>query len=423
MKCWNCGAELREGQQFCGGCGAQQNTQTPPPQPGPQMPPPPAGDAYTGAPYTAPAGGGQNNGPLLIKIIAIAFAVIDVIFALACIGSIFSGLGTIFNIMRYHGPFLLVITTLLTIILSLLNAVADIAMGAGLLLIAFKQTPENADGLLLCTGAAAAARVLLTVISIPVVFLAAIAGNSFAAAIGTVVGSIGGLLLCLIGVALPLAGIYAVRRYMMNEAPLAGKSKDQMIAEMKAALASVRGAASEVGAAAAAGAAAAQANIQAQQQARQAQQQAQYQQNYQNGAYQGQAGYGRMKTDRSLLMYILLTIVTCGISSWYFIYSIARDVNVLCAGDGQKTSGLLAFILLNLITCGIYSWFWYYSLGNRLAANAPRDGMYFQENGTTVLLWCLLGSFLCGIGPFVAMHILIKNTNALSAAYNQVNGL
>ena len=53
-------------------------------------------------------------------------------------------------------------------------------------------------------------------------------------------------------------------------------------------------------------------------------------------------------------------------------------------------------------TCGIYNWIWYYNLGDRLASNAPRYGMNFQENGTTILLWKLLGVFLFGIGPFIA---------------------
>ena len=35
----------------------------------------------------------------------------------------------------------------------------------------------------------------------------------------------------------------------------------------------------------------------------------------------------------------------------------------------------------------------------------------------------LVVMLLCGIGPWVAMHILIKNTNALAAAYNASNGL
>lgn len=143
------------------------------------------------------------------------------------------------------------------------------------------------------------------------------------------------------------------------------------------------------------------------------------------GAYQygGYPGYGRLQTDRSLLVYILLSLLTCGIYSWYFIYRLAQDVNVACEGDGSSTSGLAVFLLLSLITCGIYPIFWWYSLANRLAANAPRYGLHFQENGTTVLLWYVFGVLICGIGPYVAAYIVIKNTNTICLAYNQYNNL
>lgn len=131
----------------------------------------------------------------------------------------------------------------------------------------------------------------------------------------------------------------------------------------------------------------------------------------------------RLKDDRGLLSYILLSLITCGIYSYYFIYQIAKDVNIACEGDNESTQGLVGFVLLNMITCGIYSWVWYYKLGNRLAANAPRYNMQFQENGTTVLIWLIFGSLLCGVGAFIAMNILIKNSNAICAAYNRTHSL
>ncbi len=130
----------------------------------------------------------------------------------------------------------------------------------------------------------------------------------------------------------------------------------------------------------------------------------------------------RLRTDYSLVAYILLGIVTCGIYPLYMVHCLARDMNVTGNGDGQHTNGLLMLILLSTITCGIYGWIYWYKLGNRQSYTAPRYGMTFQENGTTVLLWMFFGSFLCGIGAFIAMHIIIKNTNALNAAYNQRNG-
>lgn len=137
---------------------------------------------------------------------------------------------------------------------------------------------------------------------------------------------------------------------------------------------------------------------------------------------QGYYNGGKLKDDRGLISYILLNLITCGIYGYYFLYKMAHDVNIACEGDGQSTAGLVQFIVLSFITCGIYSWYWYYKLGNRLAANAPKYGMNFQENGTTVLLWLLFGLLLCGIGPFIAMYILIKNSNMICNAYNRAHG-
>ena len=134
-------------------------------------------------------------------------------------------------------------------------------------------------------------------------------------------------------------------------------------------------------------------------------------------------GVVSMIVRRSVPMCIFLSIITCGIYGYYFVYKMARDVNIACEGDGESTAGLLQFIVLSFVTCGIYAWIWYYKLGNRLAENAPRYGMNFQENGTTVLMWQLFGAILCGIGPFIAMNILIKNSNKICNAYNQAHNL
>lgn len=142
-----------------------------------------------------------------------------------------------------------------------------------------------------------------------------------------------------------------------------------------------------------------------------------------NRYYQSQSqpgGYtGPLKTDRSLVLYILLGFLTCGIYQLYVFYTIMRDVNVACDGDGKHTPGLLEFILFGILTCGIYDLYWFYSVGNRLADNAPRYGLRFQENGTTLLLWMLIGSLLCFIGSYVGIYFLLNNVNAICNAYNQ----
>ena len=140
---------------------------------------------------------------------------------------------------------------------------------------------------------------------------------------------------------------------------------------------------------------------------------------YQSQSQPGGVYTGPLKTDRSLALYILLGFLTCGIYQLYVFYTIMRDVNVACDGDGRHTPGLLEFILFGILTCGIYDLYWFYSVGNRLADNAPRYGLHFQENGTTLLLWMLIGSLLCFIGSYVGIYFLLNNVNAICNAYNQ----
>ena len=130
---------------------------------------------------------------------------------------------------------------------------------------------------------------------------------------------------------------------------------------------------------------------------------------------------GPLPTDRNIVTYILLGLVTCGIYDLYVLHCMIKDVNITCAGDGKTTSGIFEYIVFGILTCGIYDYYWLYTFANRIGDNAPRYGMNFQENGTTILLWWIFGAFLCGVGPFIAMYLLIKNTNALNAAYNQIN--
>ena len=143
-----------------------------------------------------------------------------------------------------------------------------------------------------------------------------------------------------------------------------------------------------------------------------------------NGAYNaGPQAFMPLRTDRSLLIFILLSLVTCGIYMYIFLYYMIKDINTACSGDGDETPGLLLYVLLSLVTCGIYSYIWVYKLGDRLARNCQRYGYTVTENGTTVLLWFLFGALLCGVGPFIGWNILINNTNMVCAGYNREHGV
>ena len=128
----------------------------------------------------------------------------------------------------------------------------------------------------------------------------------------------------------------------------------------------------------------------------------------------------RVKTDRSLLIYILLTIVTFGIYGLIFIHELAKDVNEMCREDGKTTQGLLMLILLTAVTCGIYAIYWWYAVSERVGNAAARRGLNnLNFNGGTFLLWYLVGALLCGIGSLVAYYKLFDACNQVGNHYNQ----
>lgn len=135
------------------------------------------------------------------------------------------------------------------------------------------------------------------------------------------------------------------------------------------------------------------------------------------------AGLAPLNTKRDIATYIILTIVTCGIYGYYYVYQLAQDANIICRDDGDETQGLGIYILLSIVTCGVYSYYWMYKLADRLKANAPRYNTNLTQGGSEVLLWLILGLFTCGVCSFVAMNIIIENMNKLSERYNETYGL
>lgn len=124
-----------------------------------------------------------------------------------------------------------------------------------------------------------------------------------------------------------------------------------------------------------------------------------------------------MKTNRGLVKFILLSLITCGIYALFFWSAYARDMNIVCAGDGKHTGGIIKRILLSMITFGIYELVWMYGVGERISVNCHKRGIHCNVTGGSVLLWYLLGSLIV-VGPFIACYKMFDGLNELCHAYN-----
>lgn len=424
MFCPNCGKPLDEGAKFCSNCGAPvPEAPKAPEAPVNEAPAAPVNEAPAGEAPKAPEAPAAQPGETVRTVTFTAnenairtalravCGVLGAIFAFFALKNLFTVLvflfqsvGTLPNVLRGYFPFgtaAYLLSFLVNLLLYLLAVAAPAVAAAALLLAAVKWEKKHADLVFCGVALAAALRLALFVLTVPFTFL--LRAFVYHGSLGLTLSFFTSSLLHILGYMLTAAAVFGLM-YLLGCVPVMGKSMDQIKESIRGSVRDISGgvqrAASDVAARAAAAenptAAPAASNL----------------------------NYSRVKrTNRSLLMYILLNFITCGIYGYIFIYGLSGDVNDVCDGDGQKTGGLLAYLLLGFITCGIYDFIWWYKLCNRISVNGPRYGVTIQENGTTFLLWSLLGSLLCGIGPFIALHQVLRNMNTLCAAYNHANGL
>lgn len=135
-----------------------------------------------------------------------------------------------------------------------------------------------------------------------------------------------------------------------------------------------------------------------------------------------QAPVGQLKTNKGLLKYILLALITFGIYPLVVMSAVSNDINIVASRyDGKKTMHfcLLTFIVAP-ITCGIAGIVWYHKISNRIGAELKRRGIAYSFSAADFWLWNVLGAFIA-VGPLVYLHKLFKATNLMCADYN-VNG-
>jgi len=131
------------------------------------------------------------------------------------------------------------------------------------------------------------------------------------------------------------------------------------------------------------------------------------------------APVGQLKTNRSILKFILLSIVTFGIYSIVFYSGISNDINVVASRyDGKKTMhyALLLF-LIGPLTFGIGYFVWFHKISNRIGGEVSRRGINYSFSASTFWLWFVLGSLIL-VGPFIYGHQLCKAMNMMAENYN-----
>ena len=109
--------------------------------------------------------------------------------------------------------------------------------------------------------------------------------------------------------------------------------------------------------------------------------------------------------ERSIPLYIVLSIVTCGIFGLYWFVCLTDDTN---EASGQDLTGGVLALVLTIITCNIYGWFWAYKLGEKVDIIKEQNGQPASNYGILFVIMQALG---LGIVNFAIAQDALNNTS------------
>lgn len=101
---------------------------------------------------------------------------------------------------------------------------------------------------------------------------------------------------------------------------------------------------------------------------------------------------------RSIVVCILLSLITCGIYTIYWMIVLNDDANQISGKNG--TSGGLVF-LFSLITCGFYSYYWMYQMGVAVEMIHEQRG---GSKSNMPIVYLLLSIFGLGIIAYALLQ-------------------
>ena len=128
----------------------------------------------------------------------------------------------------------------------------------------------------------------------------------------------------------------------------------------------------------------------------------------------------KLATNRSLIKYILLSIVTLGIYGIVVLSKVSTDINIIeTKYDGKKTMHYcLVLFIFSWLTLGIVPLVWSSKICSRIGNALTRRGIDYSFGAGTFWGWGFFGALIV-VGPFIYIHKLLKSMNLLAADYNE----
>ncbi len=126
-----------------------------------------------------------------------------------------------------------------------------------------------------------------------------------------------------------------------------------------------------------------------------------------------------LRTNRGLLKFILLSIITLGIYHIVCFSHISSEINLVATKhDGRHTMHFCwVYFIFSWLTLGIVPLIWNHNICDRMGDELHARGIDYSFGAGTFWGWGFVGTLIV-IGPFIFGHKFFKAMNLINADYN-----
>lgn len=126
-----------------------------------------------------------------------------------------------------------------------------------------------------------------------------------------------------------------------------------------------------------------------------------------------------LRTNRGMVKYILLSLITFSIYGIVVMSNISEEINLVASKrDGKHTMHYcLILFIFSWLTLGIAPIVWMHRLCNRIGNELKARSLPYSISAGSFWGWGVLGSLIV-VGPFIFCHKFLKSMNLMNGDYN-----
>ncbi len=127
----------------------------------------------------------------------------------------------------------------------------------------------------------------------------------------------------------------------------------------------------------------------------------------------------RLNDERSIVKFIIFSIITFGIYDIWYFYHLINDVHILFYDEDEPLPKYPKYLLYSIFTLGIYNIYYWLKVTDKMRSEARKRKLDIELSTSLIILSLVFSYALSGLPGLCAYAIIFKALNVIAEDYNK----